>query len=368
MPDEPIQFSSYAHPQHPPGARRGPPPGNADAHRVGNGPDRHVRPVRPCPPAADLPRPCAFQGPPPAIDGRLDDEAWQQGEWSGDYTQQLPIEGGDPSERTELKILYDAANVYIAIRAFDDPRRIHRYPGRRDSFGGDIVGVCFDSYFDKRSGFEFDLNAAGTKIDLVLTNKGWDTSWDAVWYGKVGLEPDAWTAEFQIPLNQLRYGSQDEQVWGLHTWRWIDRLQEEDQWNLIPRNSTGRMYNLGELHGISGLRRLRHLELLPHVVSRVTSAASADVAGDAAAGLDAKVGLTSDFTLDATVNPEFGQLEADPSVVNLTAYETFFEEKRPFFLEGKRIFTFGLDPTTIAGDVVAGACNRRYLQLWYGAA
>ena len=291
-----------------------------------------------------------LQGAPPDIDGRLDDEAWTAGEWSGDYTQQLPTEGGKPSVRTELKILFDANNVYMAIRAFDDPQNIHRYPARRDSFAGDIVGVCFDSYFDKRSGFEFDLNAAGSKLDLVLTNEGWDTSWDAVWYGKVGLEADAWTAEFQIPLNQLRYGSQDEQVWGLHAWRWIDRLQEEDQWNLIPRNSTGRMYNLGELHGIENLHRSRHIELLPHTVGRVTSGPGTAATGDGTIGLDAKIGLTTDFTLDATVNPDFGQVEADPSVVNLTAYETFFEEKRPFFVEGKRILTFGLEPTTVAGD------------------
>ncbi len=289
-------------------------------------------------------------GAPPTIDGRLDDEAWRAGEWSGDYTQQLPIEGARPSARTDLKILFDAKNVYIAIRAYDDPQKIHRYPARRDGFAGDIVGVCFDSYFDKRSGFEFDLNAAGSKLDLVLTNEGWDTSWDAVWYGKVALEADAWTAEFQIPLNQLRYAAQDDQVWGLHAWRWIDRLQEEDQWNLIPRNSTGRMYNLGELHGIEHLRPARHIELLPHTVGRVSSAPGMAAAGDATAGLDAKVGLTTDFTLDATVNPDFGQVEADPSVVNLTAYETFFEEKRPFFVEGKRLLMFGLEPTTVAGD------------------
>ena len=291
-----------------------------------------------------------LQGSAPRIDGRLDDAAWREGEWSGGYTQQLPTEGAQPSARTELKILFDTKNVYVAIRAFDDPEKMHRYPSRRDSLVGDIVGVCFDSYFDKRSGFEFDLNAAGTKTDLVLTNEGWDTSWDAVWYGKVGVEQDAWTAEFQIPLNQLRYAQREDQVWGLHAWRWIDRHQEEDQWNLIPRNSTGRMYNLGELHGIEASRGSRHVELLPHAVARVTAEPGAAAAGSGTLGLDAKVALTTDFTLDATVNPDFGQVEADPSVVNLTAYETFFEEKRPFFIEGRRIFTFALEPTTIAGD------------------
>ena len=132
---------------------------------------------------------------------------------------------------------------------------MHRYPGRRDAFVGDIVGVCFDSYNDKRTGFEFDLTAGGSKIDLILGNgeTEWDTSWDAVWDGKVAHDAQGWTAEFRVPLNQLRFGPQDEQVWGLHAWRWIDRNQEEDQWQLIPRQNSGRMHQLGELHGIRGL-------------------------------------------------------------------------------------------------------------------
>ncbi len=298
---------------------------------------------------------------PPVIDGRLDDLAWKEGEWAGNYIQQMPTEGAKPSQPTEIKILYDEKNVYIAIRAYDDPTLIHRYGTRRDKVedSGDIVGVCFDSYNDKRTGFEFDLSAGGGKTDLLLTNEGWDTTWDAVWYGKTALEENGWTAEFQVPLNQLRYGPQEEQVWGLHAWRWIDRNQEEDQWNLIPRQSTGRMYNLGELHGIQGLKRMRHVELLPHVVSKLTS--DPQVQGDpyhdgvqsaASVGLDAKIGITSNFTLDATVNPDFGQVEADPSVMNLTTYETFYPEKRPFFLEGKNIMKFNLGEEGDAGDML----------------
>jgi hypothetical protein len=289
-----------------------------------------------------------LQGEPPAIDGRFDDAAWQQGQWAGDYTQQMPVEGAKPSQPTELKILYDDRYVYVAIRAYDDPALVHRYPGRRDDFGGyavDVVGICFDSYNDKRTGFEFDLTAGGGKIDLLLGNgeTEWDTNWDAVWDGKVAHDGKGWSAEFRIPFNQLRFGRRDEQVWGMHAWRWIARNSEEDQWQLIPRQNTGRMYQLGELHGIRGLPRPRHLELLPHVVAKSSSGPSvpgsgADGAG--AIGVDAKFGLTSNFTLDATVNPDFGQVEADPSVVNLTAYETFYEEKRPFFLEGRKIFDF----------------------------
>jgi hypothetical protein len=299
-----------------------------------------------------------LQGEAPKIDGVLDDAAWQQGEWSGDYTQYIPTEGAEPSQPTEIKILYDDGNVYVAIRAYDELKKTHRYPGRRDAFVGDIVGVCFDSYFDKRTGFEFDLTAGGSKIDLILGNEGWDTTWDAVWYGKVGMERDAWTAEFQIPLSQLRYGTHEDQIWGLHAWRWIARNREESQWNLIPRNHTGFMHNIGELHGIRGLPKNRRIELLPHVLGEADSArfTAEDqrerTMGDGSAGLDAKVGLSSNFTLDATVNPDFGQVEADPSVINLTAYETFFEEKRPFFLEGKTIFDFGLGEDFGGGDML----------------
>ena len=289
-----------------------------------------------------------LEGKAPAIDGRLDDEAWKEGEWAGDYTQQIPTEGAPPSQPTELKILYDDRHVYFAIRAHDDPAKVHRYPGRRDNFTGDIVGVCFDSYNGKQAGFEFDLTAGGSKIDLILGNgeTEWDTTWDPVWDGKVAHDEQGWTAEFRVPLNQLRFGPQPEQVWGMHAWRWIDRNQEEVQWQLIPRQNTGRMYQLGELHGIRDLPRQRHLELLPFALGRASSGPSVPEGGtdgSGAVGLDAKVGLSSNFTLDATVNPDFGQVEADPSVVNLTAYETFYEEKRPFFLEGRKILRFEIE-------------------------
>jgi hypothetical protein len=283
----------------------------------------------------------------PAIDGRLDDEAWRQGEWSGEFRQQIPTEGASPSAKTELKILYDDRHLYFAIRAHDDPAKVHRYPGRRDDFSGDIVGICFDSYNSKKSGFELDLTAGGGKIDLILFGETeWDTTWDAVWDGKVAHDEQGWTAEFRVPFNQLRFGPQPEQVWGMHAWRWIDRNQEEVQWQLIPRQNTGRMYQLGELHGIRDLPRQRHLELLPFALGRASTGPSVPDGGTDGAGslgLDAKLGLTSNFTLDATVNPDFGQVEADPSVVNLTAYETFYQEKRPFFLEGRKILSFEVE-------------------------
>ncbi len=291
-----------------------------------------------------------IQSEPPTIDGILDDQCWTEGVWSGNYTQQIPTEGAQPSAETDLKILYDDKNIYVAIRAHDDPGQIDRTAGRRDSFDGDIVGVCFDSYHDLRFGFEFDLTAAGSKIDLVLGNEGWDTNWDAVWDGKVAYEDSAWTSEFRIPLSQLRYSDEPEQVWGLHSWRWINRNLEEDQWALIPRDTPARMANIGELHGIRNLPKNRRLELLPYLRGQVHTfekeAGNPFATGretDFTAGVDGKLGISSDFTMDFTVNPDFGQVEADPSVLNLTVFETFYEEKRPFFLEGKNIYDFNFE-------------------------
>ncbi|HLF32801.1 MAG TPA: DUF5916 domain-containing protein, partial [Cyclobacteriaceae bacterium] len=207
--------------------------------------------------------------------------------------------------------------------------------------------VCFDSYFDHRTGFEFDLTAAGSKIDLILLNNRWDTNWNPVWYGKVGMEDSAWVAEFQIPLSQLRYGNAKEHTWGLHSWRWINRYQEEDQWNLIRRDGPGHLYSIGELHGVNGITMKRKLELLPYLVGKyrtypreVGNPYSSGSDKKFSVGLDGKAGLSSDFTLDFTINPDFGQVEADPSVLNLSAFEVFYDEKRPFFLEGKNILDF----------------------------
>jgi len=290
---------------------------------------------------------------PPKIDGILDDLCWDEGYWADQYKQSKPAEGVEPIQKTELKILYDNENIYVAIRAFDnEPSKIDRQKGRRDEFAGDIIGVCFDSYFDHRTGFEFNLTAAGSKIDLILTNDGWDTNWNAVWYGKVGFEDSAWVAEMQIPLSQLRYGNEEDQVWGFHAWRWLNRNLEEDQWQLIPRDGPGPLYTMGELHGIKKIAVNRKVELLPYTVGQLSTTKKVsdnplikNTSKKLSFGLDGKVGISNDFTMDFTVNPDFGQVEADPSVLNLTVFETFLPEKRPFFLEGANImdFKFGRD-------------------------
>jgi hypothetical protein len=289
----------------------------------------------------------------PVIDGKLDDECWKNGTWAGDFHQWIPKEGAKPTYPTELNIQYDDKNLYVAIRAYDgEPKKILRQAGVRDELVGDMAGVNFDSYRDYRTGFEFTVTAWGQKVDLVLFNPAnWDFNWNPVWKVKTGLEDSAWVAEYEIPLNQLRYSRQDEQVWGMHVWRWISRLQEESDWEIQSKTGPGMLYNFGELRGIKGLKKSRRLEIMPYALGdlKTMKRESGNPFADKGrvwggnAGLDAKIGISTNFTVDLTVNPDFGQVESDPSVMNLTAFETFYEEKRPFFLEGLTIFDYKFD-------------------------
>lgn len=318
--------------------------------------------------------------PRPVIDGKLDDECWKHGNWAGDYHQFIPNEGAKPTYPTEHNIQYDDKNIYIAFRAYDpEPDKIHKYADVRDVIVGDMVGVNFDSYRDYRTGFEFTVSAWGQKVDLVLFNPiNWDFNWNAVWKCKVGMEDSAWVTEIEVPLSQLRYSNKDEQVWGLHTWRWIDRLQEESNWEIQTKTGPGMLYNYGEFIGIKGLKRSRRLEIMPFVLGDLKTmekepgspySKNGRVWGGNA-GLDAKIGVSSNFTIDLTVNPDFGQVESDPSVMNLTAFETFYEEKRPFFLEGLTIFDYKFDEQSLfysrrighAPSLTVGSDNEHFVK------
>ena len=289
----------------------------------------------------------------PVIDGKLDDECWTKGTWAGNFTQWIPNEGAKPSYPTDFNIQYDDRNLYVAIRSHDgEPDKILRLAGVRDEFAGEMAGVNFDSYHDYRTGFEFTVTAWGQKIDLVLFNpNNWDLNWNPVWKVKTGLEDSAWVAEYEIPLSQLRYSGKDEQVWGLHVWRWISRFQEESDWEIQSKTGPGVLFNFGELHGIKGLKKSRRLEIMPYTLGEFKTMkkepgnpfTDKGKAWGGNMGLDAKIGISSNFTIDLTVNPDFGQVESDPSVMNLTAFETFYEEKRPFFLEGLTIFDYKFD-------------------------
>lgn len=291
--------------------------------------------------------------PKPLIDGKLDDECWTKGTWAGNFTQWIPDEGAKPTYPTEFNIQYDDKNIYVAFRAYDgEPDKMLSLAGVRDDLIGDMVGVNFDSYRDYRTGFEFTITAWGQKVDLVLFNPmNWDFNWNPVWKGKVGIEDSAWVAEYEVPLSQLRFSGKDEQVWGMHVWRWISRLQEESDWEIQSKTGPGVLYNFGELRGIKGLKKSRRLEIMPYTLGDLKTmkkepgnpfTGKGRVWGGNA-GLDAKIGISSSFTVDLTVNPDFGQVESDPSVMNLTAFETFYEEKRPFFLEGLTIFDYKFD-------------------------
>lgn len=293
----------------------------------------------------------------PVIDGKLDDECWKHGNWAGDYHQFIPNEGAKPTYPTLHNIQYDDKYLYIAFRAYDyEPDKVHRYAGQRDNIVGDMVGVNFDSYRDFRTGFEFTITAWGQKVDLVLFNPdNWDFNWNAVWKGKVGMEDSAWVAEMEVPLSQLRYPNKEEQVWGMHTWRWIDRVQEESNWEQQSKTGPGMLYNYGEFIGLKGLKKSRRLEIMPFAFGQLKT--MEEEPGNpytkngrswgGNVGLDAKIGVSSNFTVDLTINPDFGQVESDPSVMNLTAFETFYEEKRPFFLEGLTIFDFQFDNNSL---------------------
>lgn len=317
---------------------------------------------------------------PPKINGVLDDPCWDEGVWTGGFIQVSPYEGRPPSQETEFKILYDNKHLYVAIRCHDtEPEKIELRKAPRDGYSGDVVGIAFDSYFDHRTAFEFSLTAAGGKMDLVHQNIGrFDRNWDAVWDGKTALEDSAWTAEMKIPLSQLRYPDKDEQVWGFHMFRTIYRLGEINHFNLIPMDAPLMVPLFGELHGINGLKKFRRIELLPYLVGKINTFekeeenpfTSTGRKFNYGVGLDGKIGLATNITLDFTVNPDFGQVEADPSVMNLTAFEVFYNEKRPFFLEGTSILTYDLgrdkvfytrrigqvprgDPETVAGEYIS---------------
>jgi hypothetical protein len=291
----------------------------------------------------------------PVIDGRLDDPEWADAPVATDFVQTRPHAGRPASQRTEVRILYDDAALYVAARMYDTaPDSIVAQLARRDvDVHSDWFHVGIDSYFDRRTAFTFGINPAGVKVDLLLfddTNA--DMGWDAVWEGAAQRDEHGWTAEFRIPFSQLRFSPPQaghEQVWGLNFRRHIARSGEESYWAPLPPDNAQVVSLFGILDGLRDLRPPRRLEVMPYAVARATRAPgdaadpfhrSVDPSGGL--GADLKAGITSDLTLTATINPDFGQVEADPSVVNLTTTETFFPERRPFFVEGVDIFRFGI--------------------------
>ncbi|MHC1731364.1 MAG: DUF5916 domain-containing protein [Bacteroidales bacterium] len=289
---------------------------------------------------------------PPVINGDLNDDAWSAGEWGGDFWQYEPSEGAPVNQKTEFKLLYDDHNIYVAIRLHDTaPDSIVSRMTRRDDIDGDQVTVAFDSYFDQRTAFGFGVSASGVKGDLIWTDDGMseDETFDPIWYVKTAIYDWGWAAEMRIPLTQLRFPDKAEQVWGFEVVRNIYRNAGTHMWQPIARNASGLVHNAGLLKGLNNIKPRKLFDLTPFGVSSLETYEGEE--GNpwkdgsnvrANAGLDAKVGVTNNMILSLSLNPDFGQVEADPSEVNLTAFETYFSEKRPFFIEGRNITTYGL--------------------------
>ncbi len=286
---------------------------------------------------------------PPVVDGIFDEKAWSTVEWEGEFVQREPYEGAEPTQKSVFKILYDDQNIYVAIKAYEtELDKIEKRMSRRDDFEGDWVGIAFDSYNDKLTAFSFAVSVAGVKNDLVVTNEdNMDDTWDPVWYVKTAIVEDGWNAEMRIPLTQIRFAKKEHHVWGLQVFRWIFRAEEFSNWQHVPQESSRWVSKFGELNGIQGITPKKEVELIPYIMGNTERFEKEEGNPFAngrkygySAGLDGKVAVTNDLTLNFTVNPDFGQVEADPSEVNLTAFETFFQEKRPFFIEGSNIYDY----------------------------
>ncbi|MEX2582847.1 MAG: DUF5916 domain-containing protein [Gemmatimonadota bacterium] len=302
------------------------------------------------------PRARAFRADSPiAVDGRLDEVAWSGAPAVTAFTQLDPLEGQPASQPTDVRIVYDAQAIYVGARLHDSGPITTRLARRDASMSeSDLFVVILDSYHDHQTAYRFATNPSGTKQDeLISTGRG-DSSWDPVWDLATQEDSEGWTVEMRIPFSQLRFSTADEQVWGLQLERRIHRNQEEALYAFTPKLERGGVQRFGHLEGIAGIRPGQRLELLPYVTGRAEYLDVATPEGVgfanpyrtgsdlvANAGLDVKYRISSNVTLDATVNPDFGQVEVDPAVINLSAFETRYEERRPFFIEGAEIFRFG---------------------------
>jgi hypothetical protein len=289
----------------------------------------------------------------PVINGILDEDIWQGGEWIDDFTQNEPYNGAKATQRTEFKIVFDRDNLYVGVKAYDtSPDSIVNRLTRRDHADGDMVAIILDSYHDLRTGFTFGISSAGVKYDLMFTNDGQnqDESWDPNWWAKTSINSEGWVAEMKIPFSQVRFEENSGDIWGMEMARVLYRKQETSFWQHIPKDAPGLIHLFGELKGLEQIKPRKIFDVTPYAVARTETFQSVPENPFLASGkksginggIDAKIGITNNMTMDLTVNPDFGQVEADPSQVNLTAYETFFEEKRPFFIEGNNITNFGL--------------------------
>ena len=285
----------------------------------------------------------------PVVDGRLDDAVWAEAEGARGFLQRDPVEGEPASEDTEVRIAYDADALYVGARLHDrTPSAIVRQLSRRDvAVEADAFIVYLDPHHDHLTGAQFGVSAAGVQRDALIYNDQFlDVTWDAVWASAVTVDEGGWSVEMRIPLSQLRFAAREEATWGINVQRVIQRRNESDWLQLVRKNEAGLASRMAHLDDLVDVAPPGTLELMPYVTSRAEFIAPGDAGHPfndgarafGAAGLDLKYGVTSNLTLDATFNPDFGQVEVDPAVVNLTQFEVFFEERRPFFTEGAKVF------------------------------
>ncbi len=287
----------------------------------------------------------------PVLDGVLDDAVWSSASPSADFWQAEPHEGKAASQRTVVRLVYTDDALYVGAMLYDSaPDSIQAALGRRDAgVRSDHFTIWLDPYRDLRSGYLFRVNAAGTLLDGTIQNDtGWSDEWDGIWQAETNRSDEGWSVEMRIPFSQLRFHATQEQVWGVDFTRFVPRNEERDGYVFVPSDEQGRASRFAELHGLSGITRGRQIELTPYVTGGASLTEQAagnpfrdgsDFDGDV--GLDLKVGLTNSLLLNATINPDFGQVEVDPAVVNLSDNEVFLPEQRPFFVEGQEIFGFG---------------------------
>lgn len=297
----------------------------------------------------------------PEIDGRLDDPVWETADWVSGFTQREPDQGAPATLKTEVAFAYGDRALYVAARMESGDRsRIGDQLTRRDEGGNaERLIVSLDTYHDRRTAYSFAVTAAGVRLDYFHSSdtddfRSRDYTYDPIWNAATDIGESGWTAEMRVPFSQLRFNAGDMQVWGVNINRYIPALNEDDFWIVVPRDETGWASRFGELVGIRGIEPSRRIELVPYAASSARFISDGlfddgdpfadqnDV--DGRAGLDFRMGLGPNLTLDATINPDFGQVEADPAEVNLTVFETFFEERRPFFTNGQENFD-GVGPS-----------------------
>lgn len=284
------------------------------------------------------------------LDGKLTEDVWQ-GESITGFTQRDPDQGKPATEKSKVWISYDANNLYVAAKLYDsDVDVIDKNMARRDSwFESDWFLFFIDPYFDKRTGYYFAVNAGGTMNDGTLFNDSWDDSaWDCVWEAQTSINGDGWIVEMRIPFSQIRFHEAEKMKWGFNVKREIKKNKEESYLIMVPKEESGFVSKFATLEGLDGIKPKQRFEVIPYFVQKAQYLRHDELDPfyksnqyKTTIGADIKIGLGSNYSIDATINPDFGQVEVDPAVVNLSAFETYYNEKRPFFVNGSEIFNFG---------------------------